>query len=369
MQLKLFPFYLLLFAFGCNDKPDTPVVLPSDLTVSLSASTSQEGLVYVVAKANSVNFFTITFEDGENSETLENTIGKASHRYSKTGVYQINVKAHALASNYIERTDTITVYVEETSTSDGRPINGYSTPLTYDGLRLVWNDEFDGTSLNEAYWNFELGTGNNGWGNNEEQYYLKENTTVSGGFLTIEAKKQNYNNKQYTSSRLTTQNKKSFKYGRVDIRAALPEGQGMWPALWMLGNDISSVGWPDCGEIDIMEMVGGSSNGKSDNTVHGTIHWDNSGSYASYGLSNTISTKFSKQFHVFSLIWDETQIRILRDDVQYITVEITNSNFSEFHQKFFMIMNVAVGGNWPGSPNATTKFPQKMWVDYVRVFQ
>jgi len=214
-----------------------------------------------------------------------------------------------------------------------------------------------------------LGTGSNGWGNNEQQYYLKENTIVADGYLSIEAKKQFFGNRQYTSSRLTTKNKKSFKYGRVDIRAALPEGQGIWPALWMLGNDISTVSWPNCGEIDIMELVGGTAEGKSDKTVHGTVHWDNAGSYASYGLSNSISTKFSEEFHVFSLIWDDEKIRILRDDKQYMVITTTNPNMSEFHQEFFFIFNVAVGGRWPGSPDSTTDFPQKMWVDYIRVFQ
>lgn len=373
MRLKNISLLLLIFILGitgCDDEPEKPQVgLPDSLTVQIESSANDPSIVNVTAKANAVNFFTITFLDGDNTESIETPYGTATHTYTKSGLYEIKVKAHALATNYIERTDTFRVYIEETKTEDGRPLNGYSSPMTYDGMTLVWNDEFDGEALNESVWNYELGTGSNGWGNNEQQYYLKENTIVADGYLSIEAKKQFFGNRQYTSSRLTTKNKKSFKYGRVDIRAALPEGQGIWPALWMLGNDISTVSWPNCGEIDIMELVGGTAEGKSDKTVHGTVHWDNAGSYASYGLSNSISTKFSEEFHVFSLIWDDEKIRILRDDKQYMVITTTNPNMSEFHQEFFFIFNVAVGGRWPGSPDSTTDFPQKMWVDYIRVFQ
>jgi beta-glucanase (GH16 family) len=161
--------------------------------------------------------------------------------------------------------------------------------------------------------------------------------------------------------------KKEFKYGRVDIRAALPKGQGIWPALWMLGSNFSDVGWPMCGEIDIMELVGG--DGK-DNIVHGTTHWDNNGSYANYGGSYRLPTGiFNDEFHVFTIIWDESKIAWLVDDKQYHSIDISPAALSEFRQEFFFIFNVAVGGNWPGSPDGTTEFPQRMIVDYVRVFQ
>ena len=243
---------------------------------------------------------------------------------------------------------------------------GYESPISYPGYTLAWQDEFDGATVNKNDWTFEIGRGNNGWGNQELQYYREENTSIADGNLVIEAKQESFSGSDYTSSRLITLNKQSFQYGRIDIRAVLPKGQGLWPALWMLGANFPSVGWPACGEIDIMEMVGG--NGK-ENTVHGTVHWDNNGSYANYGGSTTKSSgTFSDAYHVFSILWDETAIRWLVDDIEYHVIDITPASLSEFRQDFFFILNVAVGGTWPGSPDATTTFPQMMVVDYVRVF-
>jgi beta-glucanase (GH16 family) len=171
----------------------------------------------------------------------------------------------------------------------------------------------------------------------------------------------------YTSSRMITKGKQSFLYGRVDIRAKLPYGQGIWPALWMLGENFSSVGWPKCGEIDIMEMIGGSNR---ENTVHGTLHWDLDNAHASAGGSTSlVGETFSEKFHVFSILWNENEVSWLVDNKVYHTIDITPAHMSEFHKKHFFIFNVAVGGNWPGYPNATTEFPQRMKVDYIRVFQ
>lgn len=239
---------------------------------------------------------------------------------------------------------------------------GYSTPNSYPGMTLVWADEFDGTSLNTDDWTYE--TGDNGWGNNELQNYLSgtNNATVADGRLTIEAKKVG---SSYTSARIKTQGKQSFQYGRIDIRAVLPQGQGIWPALWMLGENFSTTGWPACGEIDIMELVG-----HEPDKVYGTAHWENQGSHAEFGGNKELSSGvFADEFHVFSIIWDAQEITWLLDDVPYHAMSITPSELSEFKEEFFFIFNVAVGGNWPGSPNATTQFPQKMIVDYVRVFQ
>ena len=250
------------------------------------------------------------------------------------------------------------------------PEKGYTTPKTYAGRELVWADEFEGTGLDEKIWNYELGDGcpgNCGWGNNELQYYRKENTSVKEGYLFIKANYESVGGKLYTSSRLTTQNKFNFKYGRVDIRAALPKGKGIWPALWMLGKNINTVGWPKCGEIDIMEMVGGSG---SDNQVHGTAHWDNGGSHAQYGGNTKLASGiFNDEFHVFSITWDEKYIRWYLDDKEYQVIDISPAGLSELREEFFLIFNVAVGGNWPGNPDGSTTFPQKMVVDYVRVFK
>ena len=246
------------------------------------------------------------------------------------------------------------------------PETGYSTPETYEGMTLVWSDEFDGPEINSNNWTFEIGTGNWGWGNNELQYYQGDNTSIIDGNLVVEARRQTLENSNYTSSRLITRGKQSFQYGRVDIRAVMPEGQGIWPALWMLGSNHLQVGWPTCGEIDIMEMIGGE---ERDNVVHGTAHWNQDG-HVSYGQSMTnVSGKLSEEYHVYSIIWDEQSIRWYFDDVNFNTIDITPAALSAFHDDFFFIMNIAVGGIWAGSPDNTTLFPQWLIVDYIRVFQ
>lgn len=247
------------------------------------------------------------------------------------------------------------------------PTKGFTTPNTYAGMKLIWADEFDGTALDEKNWNFELGN-NNGWGNNELQYYKKENTSLKDGYLTIEAKRETFNGFNYTSSRLTTQNKVNIKYGRIDVRAALPKGQGLWPAIWMLGKNITTVNWPKCGEIDIMELIGGGY-GK-DNKIYGTTHWDNNGNHAEYGGNTSLNAgTFNDEFHVFSISWNEKRIIWYLDNVKFHEIDTTPAGLKAFQEDFFLILNVAVGGNWPGSPDGSTSFSQYMFVDYVRVFQ
>ena len=246
------------------------------------------------------------------------------------------------------------------------PLASYDLPSPYPGYTQVWGDEFSGTALNTYDWNYETGN-NNGWGNEELQFYREDNTSVADGMLTIEAREEDFGGNNYTSSRLTTRNKQCFRYGRIDIRAQMPRGQGMWPALWMLGTSFSGFNWPAIGEIDIMEMVGGS--GRED-TVFGTAHWDNAGSYATYGNETTLTSgTFSDDFHEFSIEWDETVIRWYMDGVPYSELDITSAGQSEFREEFFLIFNIAVGGLLPGSPDNSTVFPQRMLVDYIRVFQ
>lgn len=259
-------------------------------------------------------------------------------------------------------------------TEDGTNLStdntGYTTPLSYPGYTLLWSDEFSGASLDAANWNQEIGNGSGGWGNNELEYYTNnpKNTFVSNGNLIIEARKETIGGFNYSSGRMTTQNKKTFTFGRIDIRAKLPVGKGIWPALWMLGSNISSVGWPACGEIDIMELIG-----NYPGRVYGTMHWKPvSGTNTSKGGEyNLASGNFSQQFHVFSIIWSQDTIKWLVDDQHFLTTTKADVGAAAypFNAPQFFIFNVAVGGNWPGSPDGTTVFPQRMFVDYVRVFQ
>ena len=235
---------------------------------------------------------------------------------------------------------------------------------------LVWADEFDGTSLDLSKWECQIGNGSGGWGNNEKQYYRSENAVVNNGFLTITAKKENYNNFNYTSSRIRTINKGDWKYGKFEMRAKLPFGKGIWPAFWMMPTDNVYGGWAASGEIDIMECLG-----HQPNIVYGTIHYggawpNNTSSGGSYTLSNG---SFSDDFHTFSLVWEENKMQWFVDGVLYSTKTSWNtSGYSfpaPFDQRFHFLLNLAVGGNWPGYPDSTTTFPQEYVIDYVRVYQ
>ena len=247
--------------------------------------------------------------------------------------------------------------------------SGYQSATSYDGYSQVWSDEFDGSEVDENNWGYDIG--GSGWGNNELEFYTNRNAYLTEGNLVIRANKENYGGREYTSSRLKTQSKQTVNYGRIDIRAVMPQGQGIWPALWMLGSNFPTVGWPHSGEIDIMEMIGG--NGR-ENTVHGTAHWYNQSSNqnASYGGNYGLPSgeTLSTNFHVFSIDWDSTSITWYLDNVQYHTMAINDSSsLAAFRKDFFFIFNIAVGGNWPQYPDASTVFPQRMVVDYVRVFQ
>ncbi len=241
---------------------------------------------------------------------------------------------------------------------------GATPPPPPSGWTLAWADEFNGTSLDTSKWNIEVN--GNGGGNNELQYYTArpENIRVTGGELVIQARKEAYMGKQYTSGRITTQNKVSWQYGRMEARMKIPTGKGTWPAFWMLGNSISTVGWPASGEIDIMEHV------NSEAFIHGTIHWSNqNNAYANYGGPSG-ALDFS-QYHVYAVEWDASLIRWYVDGIKFHEVNIAGgvNGTSEFHAPYFLLFNLAVGGNWPGSPDAATVFPNQMQVDYVRVYR
>ena len=245
-----------------------------------------------------------------------------------------------------------------TTSESKSALNNTTTSTT--SYQLVWADEFNGTSVNAADWNFETGGG--GWGNNEKQYYQAANATVTNGTLIITAKKQRVKANNYTSARMTTKGKREFLYGKIEARIKVPLVQGLWPAFWSLGSNHSTVGWPKCGEIDILEHI------NTEDKVYGTIHWDVNGNYASYG-GNTVTTP--AEFHVYAIEWDSAAIRWYVDGVQYHEANILNSinSTEEFHKSFFLILNMAVGGNWPGQTIDDSKLPASMYVDYVRVYR
>jgi beta-glucanase (GH16 family) len=240
------------------------------------------------------------------------------------------------------------------------------------GWNLVWSDEFNaetGMGVDANNWTFDLGSENNGWGNNELEYYTSapKNVSMDGaGNLVITAIKEAQGGKQYTSARIKTQGLKTWRYGRIESRMQLPKGQGIWPAFWMLGADIASNAWPNCGEIDIMENVG-----KEPNVVHGSLHGPGySGGNALTGQVS-LNEPVGNAFHLFAVEWDATSIRWFVDDTLYSTkknTDVPSGATWVYTHEFFIILNVAVGGTWPGAPDDKI-FPQKLSVDYVRVCQ
>jgi beta-glucanase (GH16 family) len=367
-QMKLLILIILLFTGvnGCKqEEVDDKVALPENLEVQVEKIGN--GRVRVSFSATSANFFRVGF--GQSATVTERVDGNnASHTYTIPGEYVIVVQAHTTEEKFISSEST--VVITEQDLGLGIPTTGFESPEAYEGYTLVWRDEFEGTMSED--WVFETGDGCPnlcGWGNNELQFYRRENTEVKDGNLIITAKRENMGGKQYTSSRMKTQGKRSFTFGRIDIRAVLPKGQGIWPAFWMLGESITEVGWPACGEIDIMEMVGGAADGR-DNTTHGTLHWSNNGNYASTGGKKSLSNGIlNDNFHVFSILWDAEKIVWLLDGEQFHQIDISPSHMDEFREPQFLLFNLAVGGNWPGNPDATTSFPQQLVVDYVRVFE
>ena len=299
---------------------------------------------------------------------------------------------------------------------------GYDAPTSYAGYDLIWSDEFDGTEVDQTKWNLDSGCAQAGCGNSELQYYRPENAAVEDGLLVITADIQQSDDadlpggESFSSAKLTTQDLFEFKHGRVDIRAAVAEGKGMWSAGWMLGANVDEIGWPFSGEIDIVETIGGNTYGVSqeERMVH-NAYWNGDGPFAEgqslnprqYDLSTYSPTPngqniawgervlddgntFSDTFHVFSIEWDETKIRYMIDGVHQAgrDLDLTTTGpigpcdygqvpnepqlscvGQSFNNDFFLILNVAVGGTFPGAPDETSQFPRGMLVDYVRVYQ
>lgn len=342
---------LILALYACsNSSSEEDTNIPSDLSISVDikgASSSNpngdgSGEITLNYAAKNATSYRINFGNGE---TISTSLGTYSYTYvgSGTNTYEIFVSAYN-SEGFISASKTITIYVAPS---------------------LVWADEFNTDGAPKSS-NWAYDTGDGGWGNNEKEYYTtrEENVVVENGLLKITAQKENYNGASYTSARLKTQGKFSFKYGKVEVKAKLPEGGGTWPAIWMLGSNITSVGWPACGEIDIMEHVGNEL-GK----VHSTIHTP-----SSYGASVNTATKnvsnVSSEFHVYGMEWNAQKIQFSIDGTVFYTYNPTdkNNNTWPFDKEQFIILNVAMGGNFGGDidPEFTSG---TMEVDYVRVYQ
>ena len=274
--------------------------------------------------------------------------------------------------NVIQLKVTATITLKNDDTKIGFSNTGYDAPASYTGYSLTWGEEFNTNSLDPASWSYESGDGCPnlcGWGNNELQYYTNtsNNLFFQDGKMLIEAKAESFGGRSYTSARIKTQGKKAFRYGRIDIRAILPKGKGIWPALWLLPQDNVYGTWPKSGEIDMMELVG-----SEPAKTLGTLHYGPGPSSTFISKSYTLpSGTFNDQFHVFSLEWKEDQIQWLVDGQPYSTInksDIGNNNYP-FNEKFYLIVNLAVGGNLPGNPEAGTVFPQWIILDYIRVYQ
>jgi beta-glucanase (GH16 family) len=341
MKPKSIIYFFLLFALAsCNKKDNSGsgAQLPSNLTIKSIINPDNSGNVSFTAAATNTVLY--TFELGDGSGNQLSTTGMLTYKYQSSGTYTVTVVAKSATGQTIFKSITISVTVV---------------------LAVVWSDEFDTPGLPDATkWEYDLGAG--GWGNNEVQYYTNriDNASVSGGTLKITLKKEAYLGSQYTSARLLTRGKYSFKYGRIEARAKLPAGGGTWPAIWMLGDNISTAGWPACGEIDVMEHVGNQLN-----KIYGSLHHPgHSGGNPDGGT--TIISNATSEFHKYAMEWSSTTIKFFVDDVPFYTFGNTSS--LPFNQNFFIILNVAMGGNFGGTVDPAF-VSAAMEIDYVRVYQ
>jgi len=352
----------LIFFISCSNGGDDftdPVsqdIIPTNLSLTIEIigfntnNPNGDGSGVIKCTATATNAVKYGFKFGSESEQ-ESVSGIISHTFTDSGInsYLVTVFAYSSTGNSISAFETIDVFVS-------------------DQIQLVWTDEFDiDGPISSSNWFAETVPPNNGsWWNGEQQHYTDriDNAYVSNGSLKIVAKKENYtafsSTKNYTSARLNSLF--SFTYGKVEVRAKLPEGTGTWPAIWMLGANFQTVGWPTSGEIDIMEQTGWDKN-----KILATCHWFDqaSTSNASYSL-DTIVSNTSSEYHIYSAEWTETSIKMFVDDIEYYSIDLNSS--LPFDADFFIILNIAMGGNLGGTidPSFTE---DTMEIDYVRVYQ
>lgn len=329
---------LAVAGIGCGDKntPPNPVT-PTNLSVLANIATDNSGNVQFTATA--VNAVSYDYDFG-NGIFQSSVTGTLTYRYPTSGTYTANVVAKSATGQTASKSISISVTVVQS---------------------LVWSDEFDQPGApNSSKWGYDIGAG--GWGNNESQYYTNrlDNAIVSNGTLKIIAKAESFSGSNYTSARLISRNKFTFKYGKIEMSAKLPVGVGTWPAFWMLGENFTTVGWPTCGEIDIMEHKG------SDlNRIHGSLHYPGR-SGGNPVTATTLIQNATTSFHLYSCEWSPQSIKFFVDGNLYHSV--TNTSSLPFNQPFFILLNQAMGGNFGG--NIDPSFTAATFeIDYVRVYQ
>ena len=364
--LGLFLCNCSFFACSSKNELESGEIVPSELNFSHEVLHSNNdypngngsGLIEIIANAEAATRYKITY-----GNEVENSTGQASHTYKYVGTktYTVSVVAYSSTNNSISDFKTITMYVKEPE------------------LNLVWSDEFDTDgAIDTSKWFAEIIPPDNetNWWNGEKQHYTDrlDNVYISDGTLKIVAKKEDYTfitsrnesiTKEYTSARIKTQDKYEFTYGRIDVKAKLPQGEGTWPAIWMLGANIDSVNWPACGEIDIMEHWGHNASIVASAT-HNTACY---GGCANVTVGETTLPDYATNFHVYSLVWTEEELRFLIDDeLKYKYKPNTkNNNNWPYTKDQFIILNLAMGGDWfTIDPNFSAS---TMEIDYVRVYQ
>lgn len=324
--------------FGCGDKntPPNPVA-PTNLNVTAVVSTDNSGNVQFTASATNAVNYDFDFGNGIYQSAAS---GSLTYRYPASGTYSVNVIAKSATGLTASKTTSVTVTVVQS---------------------MVWSDEFDSPGApNSAKWGYDIGAG--GWGNNELQYYTNrlDNAVVSNGTLKIIAKAESFSGSNYTSARLLSRNKFSFKYGKIEVSAKLPVGVGTWPAAWMLGDNLTTVGWPACGEIDVMEH-----RGNDLNRIHGSLHYTGR-SGGNPVTATTLIQNATTAFHLYACEWSPQSIKFYVDGNLYHTV--ANTSNLPFNQPFFILLNQAMGGNFGGAIDPAFN-SATFEIDYVRVYQ
>ncbi|CAN5624600.1 family 16 glycosylhydrolase [soil metagenome] len=328
---------LLCCLTSCSKDTGKSVNPPTGLVINATINPDNSGNVSFTASATNATTYDYDFGNGS-SQTVPS--GTLTYKYGFSGTYTVSVTARNAGGQAVSKSISVTVNI---------------------ALALAWADEFNTDGAPDpSKWGYDLGAG--GWGNAELEYYTSrpENAVVSGGVLKINAIKENYMGSSYTSARLISKDKYAFKYGKVEVRAKLPAGVGTWPAIWMLGSDISTVGWPACGEIDIMEHLG-----RDLNKIYGTLHYPGRSGGNADGSTKTIANA-TTEFHKYGLEWTPAAIKISVDDEVFHIV--TNSAGTPFNHDFFFILNIAMGGNFGGAVDASVT-SATMEIDYIKVYR